>query len=102
MQASGVSGGVVAYRISGASTITVQADATGRCWVAVRADGKPIFARTLVAGDEMSWQAQRNIQVRIGDLGTIRLTVDGVRLTKLPYPSPSTLDFRRVIPNPSS
>jgi hypothetical protein len=37
----------------------------------------------------------RHLWLRIGDLGMIRLQMDGVPVTLQRYPSPWTLDFRR-------
>jgi cytoskeleton protein RodZ len=49
----------------------------GRCWVQVIADGKRVRDRTFRAGQTMRVHAVHDLSVRLGNAGSVRLTVDG-------------------------
>lgn len=89
-------GQLVLFQVSGAPSITVEARTVGHCWVSVWSDGQPVLTRTLPAGIREVWRVRRRLWVRVGDLGALKLSVDGVALRPLADPSPQTLDFRLV------
>ena len=51
------------------------------CWVRALADGEVVAAITLVPGERVSYRADRNLQLRLGNGGGVRLRVNGEPVT---------------------
>lgn len=49
----------------------------GECWVSLTIDGEEIFARVMRAGEQESYQAQREIVLNVGDAGRFDFSVNG-------------------------
>jgi cytoskeleton protein RodZ len=61
--------------------LTLEATATGRCWVEVRGDGQLLLAsRTLEAGEHYMWNALEEIRIRFGNAGVVELKLNGEEL----------------------
>jgi cytoskeletal protein RodZ len=48
----------------------------GECWVSLTIDGEEMFARVMRAGEQESYQAQREIILNVGDAGTFDFSVN--------------------------
>ena len=60
--------------------LTLEATATGRCWVEVRGDGQLLASRTLEAGEHYMWNALEEIRIRFGNAGVVELKLNGEEL----------------------
>jgi cytoskeleton protein RodZ len=49
----------------------------GPCWLAVAADGRPLFARLLRAGEEHTIEANNEVVLRVGDPAALVFTING-------------------------
>lgn len=56
---------------------------TERCWVRVVADGKVVFERSMLAGEEATWRATKSIRIKVGNASGIHVTYNGVHLGAL-------------------
>ncbi len=59
---------------------------TERCWVRVVADGKVVFERSMLAGEEATWRAERSIRIKVGNASGIDVTYNGVHIGVLGKP----------------
>lgn len=57
--------------------VTVDLEATARCWLSITVDGKITFTGTLIAGDKKSFNGNKSIVVNAGNSGGIKITVNG-------------------------
>jgi len=57
--------------------VTVSVVATDRSWVRAVADGVTVFEGFLSAGDLQTWEAQRQLTMRVGNASALSLTVNG-------------------------
>ena len=48
----------------------------GECWVSLTVDGEEMFARVMRAGEQESYQAQREIILNVGDAGAFDFSVN--------------------------
>ena len=60
-----------------AGTVTVTLAATAKVWARATVDGRVAYEGTLVAGERRSFTARRAVDLRLGNAGGARLTVDG-------------------------
>jgi eukaryotic-like serine/threonine-protein kinase len=60
-----------------AGTVTVTLRATAPVWARATVDGRVAYEGTLVAGDQRTFTAHRAVDLRLGNAGGARLTVDG-------------------------
>lgn len=63
--------------------VTLIAKYTDSCWTSVKADGKQIFEGTPKAGDSLTWDAQQNIEITLGNAGAVDLTHNGKVIGKI-------------------
>lgn len=63
--------------------VMITAKFTANCWTLVMADGKEIYQGTVKAGDTLSWEAEKNITVKLGNAGAAELTYNGQPAGKL-------------------
>ncbi|MGE5592260.1 MAG: RodZ domain-containing protein [Betaproteobacteria bacterium] len=56
---------------------------TERCWVRVVADGKVVFERSMVAGEQATWHAKKSIRIKVGNASGIDVTYNGLRIGPL-------------------
>jgi hypothetical protein len=54
-----------------------------RSWVRIAVDGQEAFAGTLEPGTNNSWQANERIDLRCGNAGAVRVTLNGELLGML-------------------
>lgn len=59
---------------------------TERCWVRVVADGKVIFERSMLAGEQATWRARESIRIKVGNASGIDVTYNGVHIGVLGKP----------------
>jgi len=64
----------------------VEVRATGRSWLLVVADQRPVFEGFVHAGDARRWDARAAIRIRVGNAGAVTLAVDGRDLGRLGRP----------------
>lgn len=57
--------------------VTVSVLATARCWIRATVDGRRVFEGTLRAGDQRTWNATRDVLLRIGNAGGLRVSLNG-------------------------
>jgi cytoskeleton protein RodZ len=62
-----------------AFTVTVQANYDS--WLSVTADGKPVFSETLIAPASKSFQAQKQLVIRAGNVGGLDISFNGQKLS---------------------
>jgi hypothetical protein len=78
----------VAYPPAGATVTPVKAVVlvaryTDRCWTSVIADGKTIYEGIPQAGVTMTWEADRQILLNLGNAGAVELSYNGQPQGKL-------------------
>ena len=61
-----------------APELRLEIQAIGPCWLAVSADGAPVAARLMDAGDSQIVSANEEIHLRIGDPTSVSFTLNGV------------------------
>ncbi|HAU30775.1 MAG TPA: hypothetical protein DCW46_00460 [Desulfotomaculum sp.] len=49
----------------------------GKCWMRITSDGVIKFTGTIAAGDTKSFQASERINIRLGNAGAVKVTVNG-------------------------
>lgn len=59
---------------------------TERCWVRVVADGKVVFERSMLAGEQATWRARESIRIKVGNASGIDVTYNGVHIGVLGKP----------------
>ena len=57
--------------------VQVAMEATGDCWLEVKADGKEIFAGMMRAKDKQTFEAKDKLIVKYGNIGVMKLEVNG-------------------------
>jgi cytoskeletal protein RodZ len=63
--------------------VMVTAKFTSNCWTLVMADGKEVYQGTVKAGQTLSWEAEKNIVLKVGNAGAVDLTYNGQPAGKL-------------------
>jgi cytoskeletal protein RodZ len=63
-----------------AQELTLSLRVTARSWIRVVADGETVFEGTVVPGDERTWKARREINLRTGNAGGVIVTLNGREL----------------------
>lgn len=59
------------------SGVTVELEATARCWLSVTVDGKNTFTGTMIAGDKKSFNGKKSVVLNVGNSGGVKITVNG-------------------------
>jgi len=59
------------------SGLQLRIEATGRAWVTIAVDSKPVFAATLEPGQSKEWQAREQIALHCGNAGALRIWING-------------------------
>ena len=62
---------------SAPGTLTLDVHPTGLCWVKVTADGRPVLARLMKAGEKQSLPFRDHALLQIGDAGAFAFSIDG-------------------------
>lgn len=70
------SGSSITYRLA-ADTLAIDVAVEARCWVRVEADGSLVAETTLQPGQQVTWQAEETLRVRVGYPAGLRLSVAG-------------------------
>ena len=84
-QAVATSGGEPAMHAN-PGMLRVDLHATGPSWIGARADGAPVVSRLMNTGDRQSFEARDEIVLRVGDPGTLELSINGARSRPLGKP----------------
>jgi cytoskeleton protein RodZ len=63
--------------MSSSSDLTIIIDTDRTCWVAAVADGRPVVSRLLAAGERTVLRGAREVTLKVGDAGAVRLQVNG-------------------------
>jgi cytoskeletal protein RodZ len=63
--------------------VAITAKYTGDCWTQIEADNKTIYEGTAKNGDVLSWQADNNIVVRVGNAGAVEINHNGKNMGRL-------------------
>ncbi|GMA99380.1 RodZ domain-containing protein [Pelosinus sp. IPA-1] len=63
--------------------VTLTAKYTDQCWTLVTADNKIIYEGTPQAGDTLTWEAEQNIALKVGNAGGIDIVYNGQTMGKL-------------------
>lgn len=56
---------------------------TEQCWTSVTADGKTIYEGIPKSNDTMTWEAQKNIIITVGNAGGVEVVANGQSIGKL-------------------
>lgn len=56
--------------------LRITMEASGWCWVAAEADGERVMYRLVEPGEHVRLEAQRVISLRLGDAGSVRLSIN--------------------------
>ncbi|HUK35713.1 MAG TPA: RodZ domain-containing protein [Vicinamibacterales bacterium] len=67
----------------GNTSLRLEIQATGPCWLTGTADGERIIYQLLSAGDRTQIDANEDIVLRVGDPGTFALTINGATARSL-------------------
>lgn len=59
------------------SGVTVDLEATARCWLSITVDGKNTYTGTLIAGDKKSFTGKKSVVLNVGNSGGLKITVNG-------------------------
>lgn len=63
--------------------VIVSAKFTGQCWTVVRADGKEVYEGIPNVGDVLTWDADKIIDIKLGNAGVVELVYNNVPVGKL-------------------
>lgn len=63
--------------------INVEANFKGDCWTKVIADENQIFSGTLRYGSKNTWQAKENMQLRIGNINVVDMSINGKKVDRI-------------------
>lgn len=70
-------------QVAQAKPVTVIAKYTDECWTLVVADGKEVYEGIPKVGETLTWEAQSNISVQLGNAAGVEITYNGQSLGKL-------------------
>jgi cytoskeletal protein RodZ len=73
----------VAPTAPAAKPVVIIAKFTDRCWILVTADSKIVYEGTPRVGETLTWNADRNITLRVGNAFGVDITVNGQPQGKL-------------------
>lgn len=65
------------------SSVVINAKFSEECWTLVTADGKEIYEGVPKVGESFTWEAKKNIVVKVGNAGGIDLVYNGQAVGKL-------------------
>lgn len=65
------------------SPVVIKAKFTEECWTLVTADGKDIYEGVPKVGESFTWEAKKNIVIKVGNAGGIDLVYNGQAVGKL-------------------
>lgn len=60
--------------------LSLRITARAACWVSATADGREAYRHLMAAGDEVTLDASRELQVHFGDAGAVSLELNGARV----------------------
>ena len=63
--------------------VAITAKYTSDCWTQIEADNKTVYEGTAKNGDVLSWQADNNIVVKVGNAGAVEINHNGKNIGKL-------------------
>ncbi len=66
-----------------AKPIVIHAKYSEPSWTLITADGKQVYEGTPKAGDTLTWDAQKNITIKLGNAGSVELIYNGQPVNKI-------------------
>ncbi|WP_110952880.1 helix-turn-helix domain-containing protein [Anaerosinus massiliensis] len=63
--------------------VVISAKYTGECWTQIATDSRTIFEGIVKNGEVLTWQADQEIIVKVGNAGAVELTYNGKNIGKL-------------------
>ncbi|MEN6411164.1 MAG: RodZ domain-containing protein [Veillonellales bacterium] len=63
--------------------VAVTAKFTDACWTLVKADGKEIYEGIPKTGETITWQAEKNIALQLGNAGAVDIVYNGQSVGKI-------------------
>lgn len=69
--------------IAQSKPVTVIAKYTDSCWTLVTADGKEVYEGIPKVGETITWEAQNNLTVQLGNASGVEMTYNGQSLGKM-------------------
>jgi len=70
-------------QVTQSKPVTVIAKYTDECWTLVVADGKEIYEGIPKLGETLTWEAQSNISIQLGNAAGVEITYNGQTLGKM-------------------
>ena len=61
-----------------AQSLKMELRATGDCWISASVDGESALSRLMTAGERQQFEAWDEVAMRVGDPGTLQMTINGV------------------------
>ncbi|MHC1718773.1 MAG: helix-turn-helix domain-containing protein [Acidaminococcaceae bacterium] len=65
------------YIVKDATKIEAQVEFSGECWTEAYADGKEVFMGMMSAGKTMNWQAEKELQIKVGNVRVVKINCNG-------------------------
>jgi cytoskeletal protein RodZ len=81
--ASASTASTAAQSAIGRVALEVEVQVEGPCWLGATADGERVVYRVLNKGEHVTLQAHDELVLRIGDAGTFRFNINGIRGRRL-------------------
>ena len=61
--------------------LMLELEAGGSCWLEISTDGKTVLEKTVVNGDKLSFEAQEKIVIKYGNVGVMKVLINGKDLS---------------------
>ena len=71
-----------AYLVKDAASIEAKVDFSDACWTEAYADGKEVFVGMMSSGKSITWTADKELQIKLGNVRVAKITCNG---QSIPY-----------------
>lgn len=65
------------YIVKNAANIEAKVEFSGECWTEAYADGKEVFIGMMSAGKSVNWQAEKELQIKLGNVRVAKIECNG-------------------------
>lgn len=65
------------YLVRNAANIEAKVEFSGECWTEAYADGKEVFIGMMSAGKSVNWQAEKELQIKLGNVRVAKIECNG-------------------------
>ena len=65
------------YVVKNAMNIEAKVEFSGECWTEAYADGKEVFMGMMSAGKSVNWQAEKELQIKLGNVRVVKIECNG-------------------------